>query len=756
MDSNRPFVIDLGDAADCSEMIIGGKAAKLARLASAGFTIPAGFCITAPAYQSFVESNAIAVTIRMELGRKPMGDMRWEEIWDVALRIRSLFLAHSYGKDLQHEIDSALSQLDPSKPIAVRSSSPSEDAAGTSFAGLHESIIGVTDKAAVHDAVRLVWASLWSDAALLYRRELRLDPAQSRMAVLIQEMVDADRSGVAFGCDPRTGNENLAIIESVAGPCSLLVDGVTDPDRWEIERRSGKIIEWFAGDRDDDSDDEPLLAEPDLLTILNVLTSIEKKFRWVPDLEWCGRSEDLTVLQARPVTTGRSDPDDKRNWYLTLRPNDSRLREMRRRVAEELIPQLESEGHMLAAVDLESLDDRQLADAIEQRREAVDRWKKIYWDEFIPFAHGVRRLATFYNDAVHPEDPYEFVALLQNQPLIAIQRNEAIARLAETVRSDPVLRHALSDLLGVRSKTLDSRSALDEFTRMGGESNVKFMRGFEALSEQYLDIAYDQERLYETSKSLLRNILELARGKKGSAKSSTSPDSSKTLEQRLLDAVGGDRCEEAMDLIETGRISWKLRDDDNLLVARLDSQLLRALEIGAERLRNSDRLVGDGRARAKDTESIAQALRDTCATKIELRAPTIELPQTALPVDGGETTRQAVGQPASPGVATGSVRVIRGSDDLGKFNYGEVLVCDAIQPTMTHLVPLAAAIIERRGGMLIHGAIIARELGIPCVNGVRDAAELYTNGDLVTVDGHLGIVTLGAPEFELELRPLRN
>ena len=67
------------------------------------------------------------------------------------------------------------------------------------------------------------------------------------------------------------------------------------------------------------------------------------------------------------------------------------------------------------------------------------------------------------------------------------------------------------------------------------------------------------------------------------------------------------------------------------------------------------------------------------------------------------------------------------------------------------LVLLASAIIERRGGMLIHGAIIARELGIPCVNGVRNAASILKNGDLVTVDGHLGIVTVGAAEFDLEL-----
>jgi pyruvate,water dikinase len=96
------------------------------------------------------------------------------------------------------------------------------------------------------------------------------------------------------------------------------------------------------------------------------------------------------------------------------------------------------------------------------------------------------------------------------------------------------------------------------------------------------------------------------------------------------------------------------------------------------------------------------------------------------------------------------VRVVRNTEDLGRFQAGEVLVCDAIQPTMTHLVPLACAVVERRGGMLIHGAIIARELGIPCANGIPHATELLRVGDIVTVDGYLGIVTVGPPEFELE------
>ena len=81
--------------------------------------------------------------------------------------------------------------------------------------------------------------------------------------------------------------------------------------------------------------------------------------------------------------------------------------------------------------------------------------------------------------------------------------------------------------------------------------------------------------------------------------------------------------------------------------------------------------------------------------------------------------------------------------ELADFRSGEILVCDAIDPAMTFVVPLCAGIVERRGGMLIHGAIIAREYGLPCVTGVPDATILIHTGDEITVDGYLGIVTVG-------------
>ena len=93
-------------------------------------------------------------------------------------------------------------------------------------------------------------------------------------------------------------------------------------------------------------------------------------------------------------------------------------------------------------------------------------------------------------------------------------------------------------------------------------------------------------------------------------------------------------------------------------------------------------------------------------------------------------------------MSKGVARVVMEPQDLLEFKAGEILVCDAVDPNMTFVVPLCAGIVERRGGMLIHGAIIAREYGLPCVTGIPGATARIQGGDVLTVDGYLGIVTI--------------
>jgi len=272
------------------------------------------------------------------------------------------------------------------------------------------------------------------------------------------------------------------------------------------------------------------------------------------------------------------------------------------------------------------------------------------------------------------------------------------------------------------------------------------------LLEEFLDIAYNTERLSDRPDLILHNILELARaaGSGPQQPSAGESVSGAVLEERLMEAVGSDRHEEAREVLALGRISWRLRDNDNLLLARVESQLLRAIQAAAGRLQMAGRLELRAGVSEDAAAVLIAALRQPSAGAVKL--PMAEVSEITIPAAAlEETPRQLVGQPAAPGMQTGRVRRVRTAEDLGRFQAGEVLVCDAIQPMMTHLVPLAAAVVERRGGMLIHGAIIARELGLPCVNGVAGAIELLRDGDIVTVDGYLGIVTVGTPEFDLEL-----
>ncbi len=746
------FIIPLTQVDQSHEPLVGAKSARLAVLAKAGHPVAPGFCVTVGAYECFLAESRLETLIRMELDRKRFEDMRWEELWDAALRIRAAFTAHSVPAAVASAVDEALAGYPADLAWAVRSSAPGEDAANRSFAGLHESYVGVVGRAAVLDALRLVWASLWSDAAMLYRREVGLDPAHSRMAMLIQAMRTAPVSGVAFGCDPRQMSREIAIIEAVPGLCAGLVDGEIDPDRWQLRRADGAILTWQPGQREPAGSPDPLLDGADLSHLLRVLAAVEEQFRWPPDIEWTGRAEHFTLLQARPVTRAAPAGHDKREWYLTLRPGLARLRKLRRRVADELIPALAAEGTRLAAENLDALPEAQLAAAIAERVATLQRWTKIYWDEFIPFAHGVRRLAVYYNDAVRPADPYEFVGLLRGEDLLATQRNAALQALAEQVRQNPPLADALAQA-GHWLPANPERWATTVRSVTGGET---FLAEFRRVMDNALDLAYDTTRLADRPDLILRSVLELSRAAErphpSAAESATTTVA--TLEQRLLTAVGPARREEALETLEMARLSWRLRDNDNLLLARIESQLIRALEVAAQRLQAAGRLAAGATVSAKVAELVIAALREQSGAALVLPVETVAEPVTVTGARD-ETPRQLTGQPVSAGLATGKVRCVRRTEDLGRFQAGEVLVCDAIQPMMTHLVPLACAVVERRGGMLIHGAIIARELGIPCVNGVPDAVELRSDGQLVTVDGYLGIVTVGPPDFDLELSARR-
>jgi pyruvate,water dikinase len=375
------------------------------------------------------------------------------------------------------------------------------------------------------------------------------------------------------------------------------------------------------------------------------------------------------------------------------------------------------------ALDLAELDDPQLAGEIERRREVHDHWVDVYWREFIPLAHGIRLFGQFYNDVLRPEDPYEFMGLLAGTTLLSVRRNRELERIAAKVRSSPSLRDRLQvgDSGGAAGMAEGSDPELEEFERD--------IQGFE---REFGGAVYEDQACFRDRRQVLRLILALANGPERypAATDATIEDGI----QSFLDRVDEGQRDLARELLELGRVSYRLRDDDNIHLARLEALVLEAIEEGRRRLRQRHT---PGHAWAQ-LEDVLRALRNP---NLVAEPRPAEVSRRVEPGFRAKP-RQLVGQPAGPGVAVGPARVIESPENLFDFQAGEVLVCDAVDPNMTFVVPLASAVIERRGGMLIHGAIIAREYGLPCVTGIPEATRLISTGDRLTVDGYLGIVTI--------------
>ncbi|MFH1998215.1 MAG: PEP/pyruvate-binding domain-containing protein, partial [Planctomycetota bacterium] len=294
------LILELHQIEENDRMRVGGKAFHLALMRKGGMRVPRALCISGDAYREFVHQTGLNSRIHFELNRKNFEEMRWEEIWDGALRIRNLFINTPIPDALYQALEKPLQEAFEKTPVAVRSSGEDEDSAGRSFAGLHDSYVNVRGVESIVNHVKRVWASLWSDRALLYRKELGLDMQTSAMPVVVQELCAGRVSGVAFSRGP--SGEDHAVIEAVYGLNQGLVDGMVQPDRWIVSRTatasmehhppavrqslvpardSMKLIELPAN-----MAEKPPLEDSDVLLVRDLVLSAETLFESPQDVEW--------------------------------------------------------------------------------------------------------------------------------------------------------------------------------------------------------------------------------------------------------------------------------------------------------------------------------------------------------------------------------------------------------------------------------------------------------------------------------------
>jgi rifampicin phosphotransferase len=270
--------------------------------------------LTTDAYRAFLDAAGIGTPIQ-ELAaaigaESPLGSG--------AEQIRALFTGGSIPADLPAEISEGYAQLGKEVPVAVRSSATAEDLADASFAGQQETYLNVRGLDQVLEAVRECWASLWTERAVAYRQQHGINPATVSLAVVIQRMVEADASGVAFTANPVTGARDQVVIAAAWGLGESVVSGSVDTDDLVVRKPAGpvlsrqirqKTVMTTYAERGTEQvpvelsrRNEPVLDDAAAIELTGLAARIEEHYRAPQDIEWARVADQIYIVQSRPIT----------------------------------------------------------------------------------------------------------------------------------------------------------------------------------------------------------------------------------------------------------------------------------------------------------------------------------------------------------------------------------------------------------------------------------------------------------------------
>jgi pyruvate,water dikinase len=322
--------------------LVGGKAANLARLAQAGFPIPPGVCITTLAYRRFLESQGLEKKIQILLSQRKAGI----DLESILGENRKAIIETPLPEELEEEINIAIEQIPyhPSLPISValRSSASSEDSALASFAGIHDTYLNIKAHKNLIIYIKRCWASIWNGSAYHYRIRHQENPLEASMSVLIQQMVKAEASGVAFSAHPVTGEHDVIIINASWGLGDAIVSGKVHPDQYIIR----VLPEWHGGLMLQDKimgkkefmsiplesatqlvlvpqpkQHVSVLSDNQIFELGYLVQQVAQEFGYPQDIEWTWDGTSFQLLQSRPITTLPSPPIKKEYPILWSRAN---------------------------------------------------------------------------------------------------------------------------------------------------------------------------------------------------------------------------------------------------------------------------------------------------------------------------------------------------------------------------------------------------------------------------------------------------
>jgi len=318
-------ILWLGEAQSTDIDAVGGKGASLGELTEAGLPVPPGFVVTADTYRTFLQTAGIETELFEEILATDAADD--EAIAEAARAARELIRETPVPESVREDIIGAYRELgaqtaddEGGEPfVAVRSSATAEDLPDASFAGQHETFLNVTE-ADLIDRISECWASLFAERAVHYRTNQGFDHATVDIAVVVQQMVEAEKSGVLFTRHPSSGDRQM-IVESAWGLGEAVVSGAVSPDHYVINPDTATVVESTITDKKQQMSKDPetgetaleavpeeqrtarVLSDEEIELLVEIGQTVESHYGEPQDVEWAILDGELYMLQSRPITT---------------------------------------------------------------------------------------------------------------------------------------------------------------------------------------------------------------------------------------------------------------------------------------------------------------------------------------------------------------------------------------------------------------------------------------------------------------------
>jgi pyruvate,water dikinase len=820
--------------------LVGGKGAALGELSRMdGIAVPPGFVVTTNAFRRVLDGAAVDTFVDA-LGQAAPGDRA--TIARLSGAIRGRIEAVPIPDDLAAAISAEVATAGERVVWAVRSSATAEDQPGTSFAGQHDTELGVVGGEAILASIRRCWASLFTDRAVMYRLRAGLDARSVAMAVVVQHLIPAGVAGTLFTADPATGNRTVASVEAVPGLGEALVSGHANPDVFKV--RDGQVIA-----RGGSGDSRPTLSDAEVVRLVELGRRIEARFGRPQDIEWCLTDGELWFVQSRPITTLfpiPDAPDDRPRVYLSVGHQQMMTDPMKplglsfwqmttpRPMAEaggrlfvDVTGLLASPASRGPFLEMAGRSDPLIAAALQTVIDRPGFLPPVAESPSAPQPAGSVSLAT------DPAIVAELIA--DNEASVAALERDIAGRsgsdLLDFIESDIAeLRRLLFDRRSheVFTSAMDATAWLNEhLERWLGEKNVADTLSLSVPNNVTSEMGLDLIRVADVIRPH-REVVALLEDYADDDLLDRLPAIPGGSEAR--DAIGafldryGMRCPGEIDIT---RPRWSERP--TMLVPLILSEIrsfepgegerrfergreeaaakaadvlarLRALPDGAskaaeaqakiERVRTfigyreypkygmvrryfvykrallaeSERLVAAGRlghvedifflrfdelrnvvrSGSADAELI-RSRNDAVRSFESLRPPRV-LTSEGEGIEGtyrrhGVGANVLIGLPVSAGTVEGRARVVRSMADAD-LAPGDILVTTFTDPSWTPLFLAIAGLVTEVGGVMTHGAVIAREYGLPAVVGVHRATERIRDGQRIRVDATNGEIEL--------------